>query len=59
MRIEHDETPRIDDTLPDPATSFWQKDAIRAAIERDTVDASNDAAFDRQGAVGLIENNNA
>ena len=38
-------TPSIDDMLTDPTTSFWLKDALRAALERDPVDASNDAAL--------------
>lgn len=31
--------------LSDPATSHWLKDALRAALERDPIDAANDSAF--------------
>lgn len=30
--------------LNDPAASFWLKNALRSALERDPVDAANDAA---------------
>lgn len=33
----------IDQVLADPAASFWLKDALRSAMERDPVDAANDA----------------
>lgn len=29
----------------DPTASFWLKEAIRTALDRDCVDAANDAAF--------------
>ena len=29
--------------LTDPTSSYWIKDALRAALERDPVDAANDA----------------
>ena len=29
--------------LADPAASFWLKDALRSALDRDPVDAANDA----------------
>lgn len=35
--------PTINDVLRDPAASFWLKDALRSALLRDPVDASNDA----------------
>jgi hypothetical protein len=35
--------PSIDDVLRDPAASFWLKTALRTALERDPVDAANDA----------------
>ena len=35
--------PTIENVLSDPATSFWLKHALSAAIERDPVDAANDA----------------
>src|SRR5438067_2442825 len=42
--IEGDaELPQIDEVLRDPAASFWLKDALRSALERDPVDAANDA----------------
>ncbi len=31
--------------LKDPAASYWLKAALRGAIERDPVDAANDAEF--------------
>lgn len=33
----------ISTTLRDPATSDWLRDALRTAMERDPVDAANDA----------------
>ncbi len=43
-QIEGDaELPQIDEVLCDPAASFWLKDALRSALERDPVDAANDA----------------
>lgn len=30
--------------LKDPAASYWLKDALKSAVERDPVDAVNDAA---------------
>jgi len=42
--IEGDaELPQIDEVLRDPAASFWLTDALRSALERDPVDAANDA----------------
>lgn len=35
----------IQDVLNDPAASTWLKDALRAALRRDPVDAANDSAF--------------
>ena len=41
---EHtDEIHNADVVLADPATSYWLKSAIEAALERDPVDALNDA----------------
>ena len=34
----------IESILEDPAATNWLKNALRAAIERDPVDAANDAA---------------
>lgn len=34
---------RIEEILADPAASFWLKNALRSALSRDPVDASNDA----------------
>ena len=33
----------IERVLADPAASFWLKDALRTALDRDPVDAANDA----------------
>lgn len=35
----------IQDVLNDPAAFTWLKDALRAALRRDPVDAANDSAF--------------
>jgi hypothetical protein len=35
--------PEIERVLRDPAASFWLKNALRSALERDPVDAANDA----------------
>jgi hypothetical protein len=35
--------PTIEDILHDPAASLWLKAALRTALERDPVDAANDA----------------
>jgi hypothetical protein len=35
--------PRIEDVLRDPAASLWLKIGLRSALERDPVDAANDA----------------
>ena len=35
--------PEIQRVLLDPAASFWLKNALRSALERDPVDAANDA----------------
>lgn len=34
----------VDQVLSDPSTSYWLRDALRAAMVRDPVDAANDAA---------------
>jgi len=33
----------VEQVLSDPAASFWLKDALRSALDRDPVDAANDA----------------
>ncbi len=33
----------IEQVLADPAASSWLKDALRSAMDRDPVDAANDA----------------
>jgi hypothetical protein len=35
--------PGVEQVLSDPATSYWLKAALRESIERDPVDALNDA----------------
>lgn len=35
--------PTIEDILSDPAASLWLKAALRTALDRDPVDAANDA----------------
>lgn len=35
--------PTVSDVLKDPAASTWIKNAIRSALDRDCVDAANDA----------------
>ncbi len=35
--------PTIEEVLRDPAASLWLKAALRTALERDPVDAANDA----------------
>lgn len=36
-------TPDAQEILASPSTSFWLKDALRAALQRDPVDAASDA----------------
>jgi hypothetical protein len=36
---------RISNTLNDPATSYWLSDALSKAMDRDPVDALNDAEW--------------
>jgi len=38
-------TPNANEILTDPCASFWLKSALRAALDRDAVDAANDAAM--------------
>ena len=38
-----EDLPQIDEILRDPAASFWLTNALRLALERDPVDAANDA----------------
>ncbi len=35
--------PMCENILDDPAASFWLKNALRSALDRDPVDALNDA----------------
>ena len=35
--------PNIEEVLRDPAASLWLRNALRAALVRDPVDAANDA----------------
>ena len=35
--------PEVQAVLASPSTSFWLKDALQAALQRDPVDAANDA----------------
>ena len=35
--------PSIEEVLSDPSTSFWLRDALRAALARDPVDAAHDS----------------
>ena len=37
------ETPKIKAALADPTVSYWLKDALRSAMQRDCVDALCDA----------------
>ncbi len=43
--LNTDETPvpSVAEVLSDPAASYWLKNALRAALSRDPVDAANDA----------------
>lgn len=36
-------TPDMQEILTSPGTSFWLKEALQAALQRDPVDAANDA----------------
>jgi hypothetical protein len=38
-----DERLEVEQVLSDPAASFWLKDALRSALDRDPGDAANDA----------------
>ena len=38
-----DDLPTIEEVLRDPAASLWLRNALRAALVRDPVDAANDA----------------
>lgn len=40
-----EEIMEVKEVLEDPAASYWLKAALRGAIERDPVDAANDAEF--------------
>jgi hypothetical protein len=43
VRDEQPELPSVDELLRDPSTSFWLRNALRSALQRDPVDAANDA----------------
>ena len=43
--MPHTHVPTIDEVLADFSASHWIKDALRSALNRDPVDAANDAAF--------------
>ena len=43
MPATEDNPPEIDRILRDPAASRWLKSALATALERDPVDAANDA----------------
>jgi hypothetical protein len=43
MKAPVTDAPRVQALLEDPATSFWLKSTLMAALERDPVDALNDA----------------
>lgn len=54
------DVPTPDVVLDDPAASFWLKDALRAALERDPVDATNDAmllanVLDARAAIAVMD----
>jgi hypothetical protein len=37
--------PSVAEVLADPCASYWLKNALRGALERDCVDAANEAAL--------------
>jgi hypothetical protein len=42
--VRHPESPPPEEKVPtDPTASYWLRDAVRSAFERDPVDALNDA----------------
>jgi len=41
--LQEHELPTIEEVLRDPSASAWLKAALRSALERDPVDAANDA----------------
>lgn len=43
VRDEQPELPIVDGLLRDPSTSYWLRNALRSALQRDPVDAANDA----------------
>jgi hypothetical protein len=43
VRDERPELPSVDGLLRDPSTSFWLRNALTSALQRDPVDAANDA----------------
>ena len=43
MSAVEESLPTVQDVLDDPATSVWLKVALAKALERDPVDALNDA----------------
>lgn len=42
-RGEEPEIPTVEDLLKDPSTSVWLRIALTSALQRDPVDAANDA----------------
>jgi hypothetical protein len=44
-RGEEPEVPTVEDLLKDPSTSFWLRIALTSALQRDPVDAANDAGI--------------
>jgi hypothetical protein len=42
-RPDESEVPSAETVLNDPAASGWIRDALRTALDRDPVDAANDA----------------
>ena len=40
---QYGKLPEIDQVLADPAASFWLKGPLSSALDRDPVDAANDA----------------
>ncbi len=40
---EYEELPSVEAVIEDPASSYWLKASVQTAIQRDPVDALNDA----------------
>lgn len=43
IQTETGAAPGVHEILASPSTSFWLKDALQGALQRDPVDAANDA----------------